>query len=92
MHYDNWTNSDNWVLQFPIWVFESNWEILPFLDDEGNIQTNIKILQEEQIKNSWLVLASLEQDTLWLINLWIWNEIEEIAVRAKNILEKLYWE
>lgn len=85
LNMDNYTSDSRWILKFPVWIIENSWKLIPVLDQDWHIETDI----EKISKHVDAIIRSVEPDTLSLINIWFWNQIEELSTRVDRLLKDL---
>lgn len=87
--------TESWEIRYKILLKEKNWRIETKIDNEWNIETNIKwfiVKNLQEILLEWYKVAEINHSLYEKINSWFENYLESTRIEVQNILEKLYYE
>lgn len=92
-HSTNYPTFENWEYKYSILIKEDNGKIKTLIDDEWNIETNIKwfiVKKVEEIIKPWYIVVEVSSEVYEKLNSWVDNLNDSIRIETQKILEKLY--
>ncbi len=94
-HWEQFPTFKNWELKYSILLKENNWNIKTKIDDEWNIETNIKwfiVKKVEEIIEPWYKAVEVSGETYERLNSWVENLNDSVRIETQKILKKLYYQ